>query len=109
MSAANVIEILWSEHKRPLSDEALEKLAGASCGVRENLGSISEIMDGIACLVCEDAAHGQAGSFQTADTVFELLTGFSASIRNAASAMFVISEANAILRERMKTKIGAQQ
>jgi len=105
VSAARVIQILWSE-RRDLSEKALESLASAAEPLAMNLGSVAETMEGIACLVAEDEAKGSAGTFQNADSLFEMLCGFSASINAIAAAISVTSEAKTMQIMRLKARLG---
>jgi hypothetical protein len=100
MSAAQMMQTLWDAARLHLTDEELAALS--SHGESDQLACISEVMEGIGCLVSADGSSDstQAGNFRQASDVPTLLFTFAEAIKTASATSFIASEAEFTLRER---------
>ena len=109
MSASKIINTLWPDVAKHLTDEQLGQLTHAE-DLNIAMRNAAEVLMGIGCLVAEDGLHeDSAGSFQDADSVPRLLCFFSDFISGAAAAYRVVDDATTILHERQMERATKQQ
>ena len=97
MSASTIISTLWgATDAENLSDKQLSAL---SCeeGLSRQLKDLAEVVIGVGCLVAEDK---DAGNFQEAGSVAQLLFTISNLIGSHAEASIVASDARTIINRR---------
>ena len=108
MSAAKIINTLWPDIAKHLTDEQLEQLSYSD--LHGTLGNAAEVMMGIGCLVAEDGIHEvPAGNFQDSESVAKLLWFFSDLIETAAGVARVSSDAKAMLSTRQAERSTKQR
>lgn len=108
MSAATIINTLWPDVAKHLTDEQLEQLSYSDLHIP--LEHTAEVMMGIGCLIAEDGTHKlAAGNFQDADSVAKLLWLFSDLIATAAGVSRVTSDARSMLSMRRTERYAKQR
>jgi hypothetical protein len=108
MSAAKIINTLWPDVAKHLTDEQLEQLSYSD--LHGTLGNVAEVMMGIGCLIAEDGIHEvSAGNFQDSESVAKLLWSFSDLIATAAEVSRVSSDAKNILYLRQAERSTKQR
>jgi len=90
---ANVMRELWERERDSLHPDELRWFSGASENALLLLENVSEILDGIACLVQKDKTEFPSGSFQNTFDLPHLLFGIAESVRAAQALAYVGSDA----------------
>ncbi|MFT3960506.1 hypothetical protein [Propionivibrio sp.] len=108
MSAAKIINTLWPDVVKYLTDEQLEQLSYSD--LHGTLGNTAEVMMGIGCLVAEDGAHKiPSGNFQDSESVAKLLWFFSDLVETAAVVSRVSGDAKTMLSTRLAERSTKQR
>lgn len=106
MSTATIIRELWEvAGEGNLTDDQLRKLVCCE-ELSSDLQGLAHTMTGIGCLVNSDGDKEgiRAGNFQSGRDVPELLFCLANSIEAMSEAIFVSSQASALLLQRERAK-----
>jgi len=107
-NAAGVLGLLWDRlDKKAAPDEVLDFLSSAADEASGMARSLSDTVEGIACLISQDQGDdvgvSKCGSLQGTDLPI-LLFNISDSLKTIAELAFIGSEASFHLQERQAAK-----
>ena len=109
MSAAKIINTLWPDVAKHLTDEQLERVS-CTADINTTMRNAADVLMGVGCLVAEDGnTEAGAGNFQDSDSVFRILCFFSDFIDSAAAAYRVAGDATTILHVRQMERAAKQR
>jgi len=93
---------LWSvADPRKLTDEVLDQLQRQQVNVTMQLDCLSEVIDGIGCLVASDK---DAGNFTSTEDLPGLMFSLSSTIKDISAMAWVGNEARSLLSARIEAR-----